>query len=408
MKYDALIVGAGPAGGTAALILAKAGWRVVLVEKAKFPRRKVCGEFISATSLPLFRELGIARPFFELAGPEVREIGLFARETVLTSPMPRPKNTDELWGRALGREHLDMLLLTSAAAAGAEVWQPCAVMELQRGKESFICKIATRDTITELQARVVIAAHGSWEPAALPTQTVYQERRQSDLFAFKAHFRDCGLQTGLMPLLIFPGGYGGMVHSDGDRVSLSCCIRRDYLQRLRRELQKNKAAEAVLKHIKASCRGAGEVLARARLENTWLSAGPIRPGIRRPYLQGIFLLGNAAGEAHPIVAEGISMAMQSAWLLCEHLVRRQKEALSGRGLQTVGRDYSSVWLAGFAFRIRAAALFAHVAMRPGSAAMLLPLLKLFPGILTLGAKLSGKAKQVVTVPCPRISPIGLK
>ena len=56
--YDAAIVGAGPAGSTAARLLARAGWSVLLVEKAMFPRRKVCGEFISATSTPLLLDFG--------------------------------------------------------------------------------------------------------------------------------------------------------------------------------------------------------------------------------------------------------------------------------------------------------------------------------------------------------------
>ena len=69
MIYDALVIGGGPAGGTSALLLARAGWSVAVVEKAEFPRRKVCGEFISATTLPLLDELGLADAFLKSAGP---------------------------------------------------------------------------------------------------------------------------------------------------------------------------------------------------------------------------------------------------------------------------------------------------------------------------------------------------
>jgi flavin-dependent dehydrogenase len=61
MNYDALVIGGGPAGATTALLLARAGWSVALVERKAFPRRKVCGEFISATSEPLLRDLGTCR-----------------------------------------------------------------------------------------------------------------------------------------------------------------------------------------------------------------------------------------------------------------------------------------------------------------------------------------------------------
>src|SRR5680860_1549609 len=88
-NYDALVIGAGPAGGSAALMLARAGWNVVIVEKSTFPRRKVCGEFISATSLPILFQTGLGENFQEHAGPEVRRVGLFARDTVLEAPMPK-------------------------------------------------------------------------------------------------------------------------------------------------------------------------------------------------------------------------------------------------------------------------------------------------------------------------------
>ena len=58
-RFDAVIVGAGPAGSTAAILLARAGWSVALVEKQRFPRRKVCGECLAASNLPLLDALGI-------------------------------------------------------------------------------------------------------------------------------------------------------------------------------------------------------------------------------------------------------------------------------------------------------------------------------------------------------------
>jgi flavin-dependent dehydrogenase len=179
-----------------------------------------------------------------------------------------------------------------------------------------------------------------------------------------------------------------MVHSDDGRVSLSCCIRRDTLQLCRQNRETRRAAAAVLQHIEATCLGARRALRRANLDGTWLAAGPIRPGIRRCYADGIFRIGNAAGEAHPVVAEGISMALQSAWLLCRHLI-------AGHAQDEVARRYHEEWKATFAPRIYAAALFARLAMRPSAVATVLPLLRAFPRILTLGARLSGKTTEIV-------------
>src|SRR4051812_13750866 len=58
-RYDAIIVGAGPAGSCAAILLAQAGWSVAIFEKRRYPCRKVCGECIAAGNLPLFDTLGI-------------------------------------------------------------------------------------------------------------------------------------------------------------------------------------------------------------------------------------------------------------------------------------------------------------------------------------------------------------
>ena len=394
-SYDAIVIGAGPAGATAAGMLARAGWSVAVMEKTSFPRRKVCGEFISASSMPLLRELGVADSFIAHAGPDIRKVGLYAGETILAADMPRPQDGSELHGRALGREHLDTLLLARAAKAGAEVWQPWALTHVEKTADGFVGAALAKDTreTTKLKARIIIAAHGSWESGMLPTQNpCYPPPLASDMFAFKAHFRNGDLPSGLMPLLVFPGGYGGIVQSDNGRVSFSCCIRRDALERCRRQSRHVKAAEAVFAHIQTSCRGVRETLASATRDEAWLSTGPIRPGIRSFRYDGIFSVGNAAGEAHPIVAEGISMAIQSAWLLCECLIAHQDRVLSERVIEMIGRDYAKSWRKNFARRIHVAAVFAQLAMRPATAKLSVALLKRVPAILTLGAYLSGKTQ----------------
>ena len=184
-----------------------------------------------------------------------------------------------------------------------------------------------------------------------------------------------------MPLLAFPGGYGGMVHTDGNRVSLSCCIRRDALRRAR-EIHGGKAGEAVMRHILASTAGVRGALQGAALDEAILATGPIRPGIRVRHRDGIFFAGNVAGEAHPIIAEGISMAIQSSWLLAQHLLSAGPDA---------GPDYARAWQRQFAARVHAASVFAWLAMNDQGRNAAAQLIRAIPAILTWGAALSGKS-----------------
>ncbi len=368
MRCDALIIGAGPAGSSAARLLARAGRSVVLVEKSRFPRRKVCGEFISATTMPVLDACGVAEAFDAAAGPLVTRVGAYAGDAMLTAPAH--KN----WGRALGREHLDTMLRDAALAAGAVLLQPAEVTDLRRTAQGPVCVL---DDGREIAAATVIAACGSWN-AKGPFAIADTGLAASDLFAFKAHFRSSALASGLMPLLAFPGGYGGLVHSDDGRTSLSCCIRRDALARARAR-HGGKAAEAVLAHILETTKGARLALGDAVLEGSFLATGPIHPGIRKRQDGAVFFTGNIAGEAHPVIAEGISMAIQSSGLLAQLLIAGRAE------------DYAEEWKGRFALRIRAASLFANLAMNGAGRFAGSALLRAAPGLLDFGARISGKA-----------------
>lgn len=396
--YDVIIIGAGPAGASAAILLAQAGWSVAMVEKQPFPRRKVCGECIAAPNLALIDALGIGDAFRQLAGPELCEFALMSGDRTIHAGLPAMHQGQYRWGRALGREHLDTLLLERARAVGADIWQPWTVRAIGGSAGQFWCELAAVDSVEskKLTASVMIAAHGSWELAPVARHEPRAPHRPSDLFAFKANFRQGNLRAGLLPVLGFPGGYGGMVLGDHGLTTIACCIRRDRLSACRQQFGSHTAAEAVEAYLKASCLGVRNALADSERERAWLSTGPIRPGIRIRQPSDVFLIGNAAGEAHPIVGEGISMAMQSAWLLCEKLITSRRALPMDKTYQAIRCEYTEQWLNNFAPRIRLAALFAHIAMRPLLLSRMLPMLQRWPELLTHAAKWSAKARPLPT------------
>src|SRR5262245_140420 len=126
-SYDAIVVGGGVAGSTAAILLAEAGWSVALAEKKTFPRRKVCGECIAAPNLALLDALGVGAEFAEIAGPPLTRVGLYVGEDTLAADLPRLDGGGAGWARALGREQLDTLLLERAARLGVAIRQPSTV-----------------------------------------------------------------------------------------------------------------------------------------------------------------------------------------------------------------------------------------------------------------------------------------
>lgn len=403
-RFDAIVIGAGPAGSAAAILLAGAGWRIALVEKQAYPRRKVCGECISATNLPILEALGIGDAVSRLAGQPLRHVAIVCGARMVRAPLPPCDDPVHQWGRALGRDQLDTLLLEQARQRGVALFQPWQVCGIDGAPGSFHCRLRSAGQGEDrlLCAPLVIDAHGSWEPPVAQdgAQQAAQapRHRPSDLFAFKENLAYAALEPGLLPLFSFPGGYGGMVIGGGASATFAFCLRRDALVRARSRFPDMPPAEAAHRWVRLHASATAALIGDGVRIGKWLGAGPIRPGIHLGGpCDGVFKIGNAAGEAHPIIGEGISMALQSAVLLVDTLVEHDARRADAQAQATVHAAYAAAWHGHFARRIRLSALYAQLAMRPRFLSELLPTLERHPALLTWLARWSGKVRPAPTL-----------
>src|ERR671917_591687 len=127
-EFDAIIVGGGPAGASAGLHLAASGARVLLAERERFPREKLCGEFISPECLENFARLGVMEEMSRGGGARVSE-------TVFYAPSGRGVSVPSAWfggrgGGALGlsRAEMDARLLARAREVGVTVFEEASLV----------------------------------------------------------------------------------------------------------------------------------------------------------------------------------------------------------------------------------------------------------------------------------------
>ena len=227
--FDVAIIGAGPAGSSAAIQLAAKGYSVALLDKEQFPREKLCGDFLNPVNWPLLRELKVERAV--LARPHEKiSIFRFTSFSGEEAEIPLPAGGDEaVVGLGLRRFDLDHVLLERARSLGVTVldgWKP---KELERQPGGWMLKADKPDAFGELGARMLIGADGrnSWvahhlglaDPAAMQGRSV----------GFQFRLKCANRSTGKIEVHLFPGGYAGVVGLDGNTVTLGLAIEKHRL-----------------------------------------------------------------------------------------------------------------------------------------------------------------------------------
>lgn len=185
---DVLVVGAGPAGAAAAVHLARAGRRVLVVDRARFPRDKVCGDGLTTGALRHLDELGLDRAAVA-SWREVDEMRIVAPSGALrTLPFPTGQGTFAAVAR---RVDLDAALLDRVRDHGVEVHDGCGLTDARFDRGSVV---ATIEGLGEVRTRHVIGADGTWSPLRRALGLAVPGYR-GDCHAFRQYLVGCGPAT---------------------------------------------------------------------------------------------------------------------------------------------------------------------------------------------------------------------
>jgi flavin-dependent dehydrogenase len=131
-----------------------------------------------------------------------------------------------------------------------------------------------------------------------------------------------------------------------------------------------------------------------------MAVGPVRPGIHLQNQGPIFRVGNAAGETHPLIGEGIGMALQSAVLLTNELAQLPPGALGEEVHNAIQVRYSTAWRHAFRHRLTLSRAYAHIAMHPFIARCVGATFRRWPHLLTYSARWAGKSRSACTTASP--------
>jgi geranylgeranyl reductase family protein len=331
--WDAIVVGAGPAGSATALLLARGGARVLLLDRARFPREKPCSEYLSPKSTRVLGRLG----------EDVLAAVAAAAPAQLTGMKVVAPSGAEVVGRfetfsyALPRTRFDTILRAAAEAAGAQVREGVKVEDVLYD-DGAVGGVVARDTGTgkqeTLRARVVVGADGLRSVVARRLGRVFTSPPRR--IAFTAHVADARGVHDLGEMHVGRPGYVGLGPIGDGVTTIALVVPFDQAYRGERFFAELDRFPGI----------AGRFDAR-RIVRPVLATGPFARWSRRPVAKGggALLVGDAADFFDPFTGQGIYSALRGAELAAAAILESFATGASLRGYARARRrEFTGKWL----------------------------------------------------------------
>jgi flavin-dependent dehydrogenase len=368
-KHDLPIViaGAGPAGSTLAIRLRRLGFPVVLIERYRFPRSKLCGEFISPECLAHFDELGVLDEMLAVGGDRILETRFYETRGRSIAVPSGWFHSDAGFALSLSRARMDEILLNAARQSGAAVLEETSVTGLAHKEHGTVSGIKIKNTsgkTDEIQASIVVDATGRARVLTRLAEKASSQKASKPIFiGLKAHFAGACVPKGVCEIYSFRGGYAGLSNVESGEANL-CLIARS-------SIMKGGDANAIFAELRKQNIRAAETLENANPTHDWIAVSVPSIGLNSPPgPKGLFTLGDSAAFVDPFTGSGMLLAIQSSKMLA-------------RSIETIGLDqtaladhYYAAFQKQFSPRFNAAGIVRRVAYEPRLASLAVKTLSL--------------------------------
>jgi len=319
-RHDVVIVGAGPAGSTAAALLAAHGHDVVAVDRAHFPRHKPCAEYMSPEIAAVLDRLGITDQAMALRHARLRGFRIMAPggRSFLADFAGcghlSPAGGHE-FGLAQDRGAFDHLLVRHARTQGATVREGFTVQDVLPADERGLVGVRGRDNDggpLELRCRVLIAADGLHSVVARRLDLMRPWRFGPRKIALVAHLADVGGLDDYGEMHVLPdGAYCGLAPLGGGVTNVAAVVDATEGQYI-----KGRREAYFMEHLARYPALRGRLVG-AQITRPVLAIGPLAFRVRRRVAGQALLVGDATGFYDPFTGEGIYRAMRAAELAAE-------------------------------------------------------------------------------------------